>query len=82
MPKFLTVQPDAAGERVKQVYADYQLTFGANPDSVVKTIAPSSAFLEAYYQMFKAAMGDISINDRTRELAIRPGRSRRPLQGS
>jgi uncharacterized peroxidase-related enzyme len=70
MPKFLPVQPDAAGERVKQVYSDYQATFGVPPDNLVKTIAPSSAFLDAYYQMFRTVMGDISLNDRMRELAI------------
>lgn len=70
MPKFLPVQADAAGELVRQIYADHEITFGAPPDNLVKTIAPSSSFLDAYYQMFRTVMGDISLNDKTRELAI------------
>ena len=70
MPKYLPVQLDAAGERVRQVYADYETTFGTSPDNLIKTIAPSSAFLQNYYQMFKTVMGDCSLSDKTRELAI------------
>ncbi len=70
MPKYLPVQLDAAGERIRQVYADFETVFGATPDNVLKTIAPSSAFLQGYYQMFKAVMGDCSLDDKTRELAI------------
>ena len=70
MPKFLPVQADAAGETAQKIYGDYQSTFGIPADNVVKTLASSSAFLESYYGMFKAVMGDISVNDRTRELAV------------
>lgn len=70
MPKFLPVQPDAAGERIKAVYSDYQAAFGVAPDNMIKTVAPSAAFLESYYQMFRTVMGDTSLNDKIRELAI------------
>ncbi|HEY2934313.1 MAG TPA: carboxymuconolactone decarboxylase family protein [Acidobacteriota bacterium] len=70
MPKFLPVQPDAAGERVRQVYSDYEDTFGGPPDNLAKTLAPSSAILDGYYSMFRAVMGDNSLDDKTRELVI------------
>ena len=70
MPKFLPVQSDAAGERVRRIYRDHEDTFGAPPDNLIKTLAPSSAILEGYYGLHKAVMGDISLNDKTRELAI------------
>lgn len=70
MPKFLPVQPDAAGERVRQIYTDHEDTFGSPPDNLVKTLAPSSAILDGFYGLYKAVMGDNSLNDKTREMAI------------
>ncbi|MBI4457067.1 MAG: carboxymuconolactone decarboxylase family protein [Acidobacteria bacterium] len=70
MPKYLPVQLDAAGEHVREVYKNYEISFGVPADNVVKTLAPSSTFLEAYYRMFRTVMGDISLNDKMRELAI------------
>jgi uncharacterized peroxidase-related enzyme len=70
MPKFLPVQLDAAGQSVRQIYADYQNTFGTPPDNLTKTLAPSSLFLQGYYAMYRAAMGESSLNDKVRELAI------------
>jgi alkylhydroperoxidase family enzyme len=70
MPKFLPVQLDSAGERVRQVYSDFETAFGTPPDNIVRTIAPSSAFLQGYYHMLKAVIGESSLNDKTRELVI------------
>ncbi len=69
MPRYLPVQLDAANDHVKKVYSDIERDIGLVPN-FVKTLAHSGNFLESVTDLYRNLMGETSLSEKIRQLAI------------
>jgi len=69
MPRYLPVQPDAANDSVKTVYAELQRQLGYVP-SFLKTLAHSDRFLKPVADAYLGIQGESGLSDKTRQLVI------------
>jgi alkylhydroperoxidase family enzyme len=71
MARYLPIQKDAATDSVKEIYNAIEKDFGGLIPNVFKTVATSSAFLEAFYEAYRAfVMGECSLNEKLRSLVL------------
>lgn len=69
MPRYLPVQLDAANEDIKKVYSQMEQDIGFVPN-FIKTLAHSGNFLEVMADLYLRLMGETSLHERLRQLAI------------
>ena len=69
MPRYLPVQLDAANDRMKKVYSEMEQDIGFVPN-FIKTLAHSGNFLEAVADLYRNLMGETSLSEKIRQLAI------------
>ncbi|MCH6569227.1 MAG: carboxymuconolactone decarboxylase family protein [Acidobacteria bacterium] len=69
MPKYLPVQLDAANHDIKAVYDKMEKDIGFVPN-FIKTMAHSGNFLEAVANLYRTLLGETSLSEKLRQLAI------------
>jgi len=69
MPRYLPVQPDAANDSVKSIYADLERQLGEVP-AFLKTLAHSNRFLKPVAEAYLGLQGESGLSDKTRQLVI------------
>ena len=69
MPRYLPVQLDAASDPIKKVYSEMEEDIGFIPN-FIKTLAHSGNFLKDVADLYRGLMGETSLSERIRQLAI------------
>jgi len=69
MPKYLPVQLDAANHNIRAVYSQMEQDIGFVPN-FIKTLAHSGNFLEAVADLYRRLLGETSLSEKLRQLAI------------
>ncbi len=69
MPRYLPVQIDAAGEPVKNVYAEIQQKLGYVPN-FLKTLAHNDRLLKPVAEAFLSLVTESSLSEKTRQLLM------------
>jgi len=69
MPRYLPVQLDAASDPIKKVYSEMEKDIGFVPN-FIKTLAHSGNFLEGVADLYRGLMGETSLSEKIRQLAI------------
>jgi 4-carboxymuconolactone decarboxylase len=69
MPRYLPVQLDAANDQMKKVYSEMEQDIGFVPN-FIKTLAHSGNFLEGVADLYRGLLGETSLSEKIRQLAI------------
>jgi uncharacterized peroxidase-related enzyme len=69
MPRYLPVQLDAANDHIRKVYSEIEKDIGFVPN-FIKTLAHSGNFLEGVADLYRELMGETSLSEKIRQLAI------------
>ncbi|MBI4484193.1 MAG: carboxymuconolactone decarboxylase family protein [Acidobacteria bacterium] len=69
MARYLPIQKDSVGDRVRELYDRIEKEQG-KVLNVFKTMAASAGFLEGFYRMYRSVVGPVSLNERLQTLAI------------
>lgn len=69
MPRYLPVQLDAANDHIEKIYSEMEQDIGFVPN-FIKTLAHSGNFLEGVADLYRNLMGETSLSEKIRQLAI------------
>ncbi len=69
MPRYLPVQPDAANDKVRNLYSALESELGFVPN-FIKTWAHSDNFVESVAALYGTVMGETGLSEKIRSLVI------------